>query len=320
VTRAPSAEAIGPATLRWRALGTGVLVRVCDGAASERARAVVAEELAAIDLACSRFREDSELSRLNRRSGRPTRVGPRLLEAIELSLRAAALTDGDVDPSLGRSLELLGYDRDWEELAHEDPRASWIRAPWLLARVREGWRTIRLNAANATVTVPYGIRLDLGATAKAWAADRAATRAAQAAGCPVLVSIGGDIATAGGAPAGGWLVRVADDHRTDAHADGGQTIAIDDGGLATSSTTVRRWRRGRVEAHHILDPRTGTSAAGEWRTASVAAASCAEANIASTAAIVRGGAAAPWLAKLGLPARLVRHDGSTIELAGWPAP
>jgi thiamine biosynthesis lipoprotein len=300
--------------MRWRALGTSVVVRLCDGRAGERARAAVVDELAAIDLACSRFREDSEISRLNARAGQPTILSARLLEAIELALRAAALTDGDVDPSIGRSLELLGYDRDWDELARAGHDSTARARPALRARVRTGFRTIALDRDRATITVPRGMRLDLGATAKAWAADRAAARAAQAAGCPALVAIGGDLATAGGAPDGGWPVRVTDDHRA-----AGQSVAIESGGLATSSTTVRRWRRGATEVHHIIDPHTGASAEGEWRTASVAAASCAEANIASTAAIVRGRSAAGWLSELGLPARLVRRDGSTLELAGWPA-
>jgi thiamine biosynthesis lipoprotein len=141
--------------------------------------------------------------------------------------------------------------------------------------------------------------------------------------------MGGAGPTAGAAPAGGWRVHVTDDHRSPASAPG-QTVAIRSGGLATSSTTVRRWRRetrGRLPwtretatMHHILDPRTGAPARTPWRTASVAAASCAEANIASTAALVRGEAAPSWLARLGLPARLVARDGATLRVGAWPVP
>ena len=92
------------------------------------------------------------------------------------------------------------------------------------------------------------------------------------------------------------------------------------GALATSSTTLRRWRRGPETIHHILDPATGAPAAAPWRTVSVAAATCVDANTASTAAIVRGSGAEAWLERLGLPARLCRHDGSTVRTAGWPAP
>jgi thiamine biosynthesis lipoprotein len=165
--------------------------------------------------------------------------------------------------------------------------------------------------------LPRGIRLDLGATAKGWAADRAAEAAALAAGCGVLVSIGGDIATSGTAPAGGWHIRVTDDHRSQPTAPG-QTIAILSGGLATSSTTVRRWRRDGQTMHHIIDPGTGVPAQTPWRTVSVAAASCAEANIATTAALVKGSAAPAWLGETELPARLIDHDGRVLSLGDWP--
>jgi thiamine biosynthesis lipoprotein len=159
--------------------------------------------------------------------------------------------------------------------------------------------------------------LDVGATAKALAADRAARAAAEACGCGVLVSVGGDVATAGEAPRGGWRVRVTDDHRSPPGAPG-QTIAIRCGGLATSGTAVRRWRSGGDSAHHIIDPTTGAPAQTPWRTVSVAAADCAQANIAATAAIVRGKRATAWLERISLPARLVDAHGRVTVLAGWP--
>ncbi|MCW2952706.1 MAG: thiamine biosynthesis protein, partial [Conexibacter sp.] len=160
--------------------------------------------------------------------------------------------------------------------------------------------------------------VDLGATAKALAADRAARAAHQLAACGVLVSLGGDIAVAGPAPADGWAVRVTDDHAK-AEGPSGQTVSIAAGGLATSGTTVRRWRRGEHRFHHILDPRTHQPAEVVWRTASVAAASCVDANAASTAAVVRGLDAPVWLARGGLPARLTATDGTVVRTAGWPA-
>jgi thiamine biosynthesis lipoprotein len=113
-------------------------------------------------------------------------------------------------------------------------------------------------------------------------------------------------------------VRVADDHAGGADQ-AGQTIALHGGGLATSSTTVRRWRRGELELHHILDPASGRPAAEHWRTVSVAAATCVDANIASTASILRGEGAPSWLERLALPARLVALDGSVTRTGGWPA-
>jgi FAD:protein FMN transferase len=296
-----------PGTARWPALGTTASVLVSDRGALPAARAAVEAELAAVDLACSRFRPESDLSRLNARAGRRVRVGALLLDAITDALRAAALTDGIVDPTIGRALILAGYDRDFATLAH-------ARTRLVAARVK-GWQAVSVDRARSEVQLPSGVRLDLGATAKALAADRAATAAAAAAsGAGVLVNLGGDIAVVGMAPPGGWAVRVADDHRAPPDAPG-QTLAIGAGGLATSSTTVRRWG---PNAHHIIDPRTGLPADSPWRTVSVTAAECVDANIASTAAIVLGEEAPGWLEARGLPARLVDQDGETLAVAGWP--
>jgi thiamine biosynthesis lipoprotein len=170
--------------------------------------------------------------------------------------------------------------------------------------------------------LPSGVRLDLGATVKAWAADRCAGRLAGPLRCGVLVGLDGDIAVAGQAPAGGWRIRVQD---VNGHPEGPPppgsphtVVAIRDGGLATSSRAARRWR-GPDVVHYIHDPRTGIPAAPFWRTVSVAAASCAFASAASTAAMIRGRRAKEWLAALRLPARLVGLDGRVHAVAGWPA-
>jgi thiamine biosynthesis lipoprotein len=172
------------------------------------------------------------------------------------------------------------------------------------------------------VRVPAGAVLDLGATAKALAADRAAEQIAAALGCGVLVNLGGDIRVAGDPPAGSWRVGIADDVGFDGTGDGdpaSQAVLITSGGLATSGTAVRSWRRGAAEFHHIIVPGTGLPAQSCWRAVSVAAATCVAANTASTAAIIRSERAAGWLASLGLPARLVRHDGEAVTVANWPA-
>jgi thiamine biosynthesis lipoprotein ApbE len=309
---------VTPATLgcsAWEALGTSVVLRVIDPWALDAARAAVEEELAAVDRACSRFRADSELSSVNARAGRCTRVSPLLIEALEVALRAAELTDGDVDPTVGRALELAGYDRDWRLL--DPPRAQPEAAPAITLRVCSGWQTITLDRPGCSVRVPAGVRLDLGASAKAWAADRAAAAAQNACGCGVLVSLGGDIATSGPAPDGGWPIRVTDDHRSDCSAPG-QTVCIHSGGLATSSTAVRRWSHAGHTMHHIIDPSTGAPVRDTWRTVSVAAATCTDANIAATAALVRAQAGTLWLAKQSLPARLVDWDGTVTTVGDWP--
>jgi thiamine biosynthesis lipoprotein len=305
------------ATATWQALGTTALVRVDDPGALGRARAVVNAELEAIDVAASRFREDSELERVNRTAGRMVRIGGLLHEAIAVALEAAAITGGAVDPTLGEAIRLAGYDRDWEQMDHGDARQE--RGPHSVTVIRGGgWQQVELIDEPPGVVIPPGMQLDLGATAKALAADRAATAAAEATGAAVLVSLGGDLATAGQAPPGGWRIHVTDDHRSSPSAPG-QTVAISQGALATSSTTARRWRHAGEEMHHILDPATGLPSRGPWRTVSVTAATCVDANTASTAAIVLGRDAPEWLAGHGLAARLVGTNGEIQLVGGWPS-
>ena len=305
-----------PAVGAWKALGTSASVLTTAGDALPAARAAVESELAAIDAAASRFREDSELSRVNAAAGRPVTVSALFLEAIEAALRVATMTEGAVDPTIGEALILAGYDRDFDELdAAPGPGAP---AAVVHARRTPGLAAVSVDRERRTVAVAGGVRLDLGATAKALAADRAAAAAQRAAGCGVLVSLGGDIAVAGEPPPGGWLIRVCEDH---AAGDGvpSQTVSIAAGALATSSTTTRRWRVADGERHHIIDPASGGPAGAVWRTASAAAATCVDANAASTAAIVMGDGAVAWLSAARLPARLVAADGSVAHVGGWPA-
>jgi thiamine biosynthesis lipoprotein len=297
-------------SVSFAALGSTAVVAVTDSATLDDARTIVEEVVAQFDEACSRFRDDSELTMLNASAGAPVRVSPLLLDAVEASLRAARLTDGDVDPTIGQALIALGYDRDFDAI--EFGRAATVS----IASV-PGWRTVKVDRDAGTVSAARGVVLDLGATAKALASDRAAAAAHDRAGTGVLVSLGGDLAIAGSPPAEGWRVRVTDDHRSDVKAPG-QWITLMTGGLATSSTTVRRWDTGAGPVHHLLDPATGRPAGGPWRTVSVSAASCLDANIASTAAIVRGERAPEWLESQGLPSRLVGVDGDVRHLAGWP--
>jgi FAD:protein FMN transferase len=309
------------ATASWRALGTSATVVVTAPEALDAAREAVVVELAAIDLACSRFRDDSELAAVNRAAGRYVRVSPLFGHALAVALRAARTTGGAVDPTLGAELRRAGYDRDFAALAQEpaDPAAPSpiARLDDVRRRRRGGWRAVELDARAGIVRIPEGIELDLGASAKALAADRAAHAAQRRAGCGVLVSLGGDVSVAGPAPDGAWAVRVQEDHAGPADAPG-QTVAIASGGLATSGTTVRRWRAQGERRHHILDPRSGRPAAVVWRTATVAAATCVDANAASTAAIVRGAEAPTWLLRCGLPARLVALDGRVLHVGAWP--
>jgi thiamine biosynthesis lipoprotein ApbE len=308
-----------PRWAAWNAIGTSIRIVVTDATQLGAARAMLADDLAVLDAACSRFRADSELIQLEASAGQPTVVSPVLAGAIRAALRGAQLTDGDVDPTLGHAMEAIGYDRDFVLVQAHEGTSQGGKVGVAVSHLAS-WRQIELNEAAGLLKVPVGVRLDLGATAKAWAADRSAHRIARMLNCGVLVSLGGDIAIAGHLPPGGWSIRVQDVTGdpftpTEGPAD---LISIREGGLATSSTSARRWERGGDPMHHILNPRTGWPAESVWRTVSVAAGSALDANIASTAAIIRGHRAVGWLAKLGLPARLVAVDGSVKTVAGWP--
>ncbi|HEY7147046.1 MAG TPA: FAD:protein FMN transferase [Streptosporangiaceae bacterium] len=294
--------------------GTTATLLVSDPAAVQLARRVADAELAAVDRACSRFRADSELSALNAAGGRAVPVSALFAEILEVALRAARLTGGAVDPTCGQALAEIGYDRDFAVLL-----AAGDAGPRRHRRGTgvPGWRCVQLDRQRGLAWLRRGAQLDLGSTGKAWAADRCAAQIAAATGAGVLVSLGGDIAVGGPPPGAGWRIRVTDDHAAGPDAPG-QTITIVSGGLATSSTTVRTWAVGGQRMHHIIDPATGEPARTCWRTASVAAGSCVDANTASTAAIIRGEAAPGWLREAGLPARLVRADGSAELVAGWP--
>ncbi|MBO2454664.1 FAD:protein FMN transferase [Actinomadura barringtoniae] len=264
--------------------GGEAVVAVTDSGRLGAARAAADRVIADVDAACSWFRSDSDLARVNQGAGEQVRVGPVLLETLAAALRAARLSGGLVDP---------------------------LRtAPWEGVEAGDGW-----------VRIPAGTELDLGAIGKAFAADTAAQAAAEATGCGVLVSLCGDLAVCGPPPSRGWSVRVAEDHRDGAYGhDHGQDIALTtEGGLATSSLTVRTVRLpGGGVGTHILDPRSGLPVRGPWRTVSVWAGDCADANTATTAALVRGAGAVRWLERTGLPARLVHVDGWVKTVGDWP--
>jgi len=305
----------------FTALGTSASLLVTDPSCTDRARTLLSAELDAIDRACSRFRPDSELWRVNSARGRPVRVSALLAEAVAVALAAAGATDGDVDPTCGRSLTRLGYDRDFAAARQDTSPLPQPAVPAV------GWQAVDLDRTRREIRIPRRAMLDLGATAKALAADRAARRIAAALNCGALVNLGGDIAVAGEPPDQGWLVGIADNRGFDAAAAGAgagpprhdAVVTIRSGGLATSSTKVRAWSRGPARLHHIIEPGTGLPADSCWRAVSVAAATCVDANTASTAAIIRSERAPGWLAGQHLPARLAARGGEIVTVAGWPA-
>jgi thiamine biosynthesis lipoprotein len=296
--------------VEFRALGTTAVLVVTESARLRAAERVLRAELDAVDLACSRFREDSEVSWLHREAGHAVRVGPLLAEAIGVALRAARLSDGLVDPTVGSAVRELGYDRDFAAITREGAATETHPAP--------GWHRVLFDPKTAEVLLPRGIELDLGATAKALAADRAAKAVWRELGCGVLVSLGGDLSVAGPPPAGDWRIAVGDNHaRAELRPE--TMVTVRSGALATSSITQRTWHRAERVVHHIVDPRTGGNPSPVWRTVSVAAKTCVDANTATTTAIVLGSEAPEWLSSRGLPSRLVDVSGLAVTVAGWPA-
>jgi len=301
----------GPALRSMQAIGTTAVVAVTDHTAADHAARILRDELAAIDATCSRFRADSELSALHGAGGAPVGVSALLFEALAVACDVARRTGGAVDPTVGSAMEALGYDRDFGDMPGDAVGGD---AP----RPAPGWRHIELDPDRRAVRIPPGTRIDLGSSAKALVADRAARRIAGATRTGVLVSIGGDVAADGPAPPGGWAVGIAADSATSPDAVD-HVVAIEGGGIASSSTTIRAWHRDGRAVHHIVDPATGDSAPAYWTLVSVAAASCVEANAASTAAVVWGATAVLRLEAMGHPARLVHHDGRVITVNGWPS-
>lgn len=312
---APSAVA-AIRTASWRALGTHADLLVTGDL--DRARLAVEGVLGHVDRTYSRFRSDSELTDVNRRAGETVALSPLLARAIGAAIRAAQLTDGLCDPTIGQALLRVGYDADFALVAASS-------APIELRLERApGWRTLRFDPEARTLWAPRGVSIDLGASGKALAADLAAEAAVAAmdAGAGALISLGGDLAIAGAVPDDGWPVRIAEDSSLppDAVVPGkpAEVVTIREGALATSSTTVRQWRRDRVSVHHLIDPRTGLPAQSPWRTVSVAAATCVDANAAATAALIRGDDGPAWLERVGLAARFVETSGRVVRVAGWP--
>lgn len=298
-------------TRSFRSIGTTATVVVQHADVADEAARLLAADLEEIDVACSRFRPDSELQTVHERAGTTVEVGALLFEALRVAVEAARRTGGAVDPTIGNAIAALGYDADLDEVLAR-PSAP----PRALGCVA-GYAHVQLNLADRSVRIPRGVRLDLGSTAKALAADRAAAHIAREVGSGVLVSLGGDVAVAGRPPAGGWAVGIARESSTPA---GGvdQVVAITHGGLASSASSARAWMAGDRQVHHILDPRTGDSAEPYWVLVSATGATCVEANVVTTAAIVWGREALEKLAGFEQSMRLVRADGQVVSVNGWP--
>jgi thiamine biosynthesis lipoprotein len=295
----------------WPAIGTHATVVVQRPDHADAAEMILRAEIDVFDRACSRFRGDSELQVVHAQAGRPVPVSEALFEALAVACTVAHRTAGAVDPTIGNAIERLGYDRDLSEVERQPGSALLDLDPAI------GYMHVQLDRGRRTVRIPRGVKLDLGSSAKALIADRAAARIAGAVGTGALVSIGGDVAVAGEPPPEGWAVGIAVSSSQPA-GEADQAVAIRRGGLASSSPSVRRWTVGDREVHHIVDPMTGDCVSPYWTVVSATGASCVEANAVTTAALVWGHQALRRLPSFDQAVRLVRHDGRIFSLNGWP--
>ncbi|MGB2876327.1 MAG: FAD:protein FMN transferase [Gaiellaceae bacterium] len=244
------------------------------------------EELAAIrrlfedwERVFSRFRPESELNRLNRDFSEVVVLSRVFACAMRTALGAAATTNGLVDPTLGEAIEAAGYDRDFPLLA-DDERPLGPSAPGR-------WRMLRLS--GRLLSRPAGTKLDLNGVVKALAVD-ASLELISGDG---LVAAGGDVAVRGEAVVG---------------LPGDGALRLTAGGIATSGITKRRWRRAGALQHHLIDPRTGRPAESRWEEVTVAAGSCAAADVAAKAAFLLSGDGPGWLDEHGLPGRFLAGE------------
>lgn len=295
-------------TTTWRDWSCSVRLTLAAGDRSDlgAAAGIVRDLMDDVARSASRFRNDSDLSRINAGAGRLVPVVPLTRQLVTVALDAARKTSGAVDPTVGAHLLDAGYVEDIAlAQARPQPGADAPSAP-------ASWSTVRVDDDLGLVGVPSELRLDLGATAKAWTADEAAHRVWTRVGRPVLVEIGGDLAVAG-TPPRPWRIDVAE-------VAGGPSYRVDltHGGIATSSVLARSWTSGRGAEHHLIDPRTSRPVAGPVRTATVWAPRAVAANTWSTAAIVWGALAPERLCAAGVDARIVTHDGEVTPFGAWP--
>ena len=290
----------------FRAMGTDVVVVAPGG----RLAGVVPEIEALFaewERALSRFDPESELSTLNRSAGTPCSASKLLFDVVATALDAARATGGIFDPSLLDDLVRIGYDRSFENIA------SRVAAVTASPRGGGRWRDVVLDRERRTIALPASSRLDVGGIAKGMAVDASLDLLASRGIESALVSAGGDLAVRGLPPgASRWLVAVGQK--------GDELVPLARGALATSSSVRRQWQQGDRHRHHLLDPRTGEPSRSGVREVTVAAASCAQADVGAKAIFVLGpllGAA--FASRHRLAARIACEDGRTTAAGAWPS-
>ncbi len=295
------------ALAQFPALGATIVLGVTE---PERLTAVVAHvrsRIEEVNRALSRFRPDSELSRIDAQPDRPWVVSELFGEVLDLALRAAASTNGWFDPTVRDAVEASGYDRSIELIERDGPG---LARP---VRPAGGWPSVIFDRRSRVLLLPRGVRLDFGGIGKGFAVDYA-LRDVPRGESGVLVSAGGDLACAGPPPEGGWPCEVAATPDSAPEA----TVLLQGGALATSGLGRRQWQRDGERLHHLIDPRTGRPGRSPWRIVTVAARTCAAAEVAAKVGWLMGEAGPDWVAAQGLTARFRALDGRVCTIGCWP--
>jgi thiamine biosynthesis lipoprotein len=296
-------------------MGTWCHVLVHHDGSATHAAGWAEELVAGYEARWSRFCRSSDIARANAAGGRPVEVSDETMLAVTAALDARRRTGGRYDPTVLRAVEAAGYDRDFAAVAARAALGAVVPAEGQPAAA-----DVAVDLEAGTVAVGDGAGLDLGGIGKGLAADLVAGALLLARGVRgVLVNLGGDLRAAGGAPTdAGWGVAIDDPHRP---ATTLATLALVDGGVATSSTRRRRWATPHGERHHVVDPTTGSPAAGSLASATVLAATAAEAEVLATAALVAGDGAAELLAEVapGAAALLVPVTGEAWRVGALEA-
>jgi thiamine biosynthesis lipoprotein len=295
----------------FRAMGSQVLaVLDTDTPAAGEALANVPTWFAEWEAILSRFRPDSELARLNQRSGQWVPVSSVLWDVLALALEAARWSDGLVLPTLLPVLEAAGYVASLEGQTWQQAQAQTVPSRPSAPPPIADWQTIRCDPVRRAVWLPPGMRLDLGGIAKGWATEQAAQRL-QAFG-PTLVDAGGDIAVSAARSDGTpWPVGVADPAEPDCLL---ALLGIAQGAVASSGRDYRRWQHHGRWQHHIIDPRTGQPAQTDVVSATVVGPTAAQAEVAAKVALILGSRAGlAWLdAHPTFAGLLIREDSTVV--------
>lgn len=304
--------------LTFRAMGSSFDMWVASEA-EDAARIALAETRLFIDDAeqvLSRFREDSDLMALNRSAGQRNPVVPMLFEVVRIALDAAKKSAGIYDPTLLDAVVSAGYDRNFSDIQNDD--FHFDETDEVLSNsAKQTWKLIELNEPACAITLPPGIRIDLGGIGKAWAAHAAADILEKTGPC--IVSAGGDIAVRGEPyPGEGWLVGIRDSKSPGKQV---ANVEVSSCGVATSGIDQRRWTRNGVTAHHIIDPRTGQPAESDLLSTTVIAPDVLIAERIALTAMVVGSEKALELIEneAGCEGLLVAADGRRISSSRFGA-